>query len=98
MLTGSAPGRFAAAINQPPLPLPGWGRAAGWPTARARVWRSRAMPPSHLLRLAFDTCGNFDEAVTLLRRTPICIPTIFTVAGTRSAEALVIERTANETF
>jgi hypothetical protein len=98
VLTGSAPGRFAAAINQPPLPLPGWGRAAGWLAARLRVNRSAALPPSHLLRLAFDTCRSFTEAVALIRSTPICLPAIFTLAGPELGEAIVIERTETAGF
>ena len=94
VLSGLASGRFAAAINQPPLPLPGWGRAAGWLAARRRVHRSRALPPDHLLRLAFDTCGSFAEAAALLRAIPVCLPAIFTLAGP-AGEALVIERTAD---
>jgi len=93
VLTGLAPGRFAAAINQPPLPLPRWGRALGWLAARLRVGRSSALPPSHLLRLAFDSCGSFAEAVALIRRTPICLPAIFTLAGPNAGDAVVIERT-----
>jgi hypothetical protein len=93
VLTGLAPGRFAAAINQPPLPLPGWGRALGWLAARLRVGRSTALPPSHLLRLAFDTCRSFSEAVALIRRTPICLPAIFTLAGPEPDQGVVIERT-----
>ena len=98
VLTGLAPRRFAAAINQPPLPLPGWGKAIGWLAARAKVWRSRALPPSHLLRLAFDTCADFEQAVTLIRRTPICIPAAFTLAGSRDGESLVIERGETASF
>ena len=98
VLTGVAPGRFAAAINQPPLPLPQLGKAAGWLALRARVNRSTALPPSHLLRLAFDTCRNFDEAVELVRTTPICIPAIFTLVGLKSGEAVVIERTETSAF
>jgi hypothetical protein len=98
VLTGSAHGRFAAAINQPPLPLPGWGKAAGWVAARARINQSRALPPSHLLRLAFDTCRSFAEAVALIRLTPICLPAIFTLAGPKAGEALVIERTGTAAF
>lgn len=91
VLTASAPGRFSAAINQPPLPTR-LGKIVGWPTARFRVSRSTAIPPTHLLRLAFDRCRSFNEAVALLRDTPICIPTIFTIAGTRPGEAITIER------
>jgi hypothetical protein len=98
VLSGVAPGRFSAAINQPPLPLPAWGRTVGWSVARARVWRSRAIAPSHLLRLAFDTCRSFEEAVALIRRTPICIPAIFTMSGSQTGDAVVIERTAFDAF
>jgi len=98
VLTGLAPGRFAAAINQPPLPLPEWGKAVGWTTSRFRVNRSRALPPSHLLRLAFDTCRSFADAVQLIRTTPICVPAIFTLAGLRAGEAVVIERTETGAF
>jgi hypothetical protein len=98
VLTGLAPGRFAAAINQPPLPLPFWGKAAGWLAARFLVGRSAALPPSHLLRLAFDRCRCFAEAVTLIRETPICLPAIFTLAGPEAGEAIVIERTQTDSF
>ena len=98
VLTGMAPGRFAAAINQPPLPLPGWGRAVGWLTARARVRRSTALPPDHLLRLVFETCADFDAAAALIRATPLCMPAIFTLAGTEPGQTLVIERTETAAF
>jgi hypothetical protein len=98
VLTGMAPGRFAAAINQPPLPLPAWGKAVGWGVSRLRVNRSPALPPSHLLRLAFDTCRDFAEAMALIRSTPICVPAIFTLAGTKPGEAAVIERTEISAF
>jgi hypothetical protein len=98
VLTGLAPGRFAAAINQPPLPLPEWGKAVGWTASRFRVNRSRALPPSHLLRLAFDSCRDFAEAVALIRATPICVPAIFTLAGLKPGEAVVIERTETGAF
>ncbi len=98
VLTGLAPGRFAAAINQPPLPLPQMGKAAGWVALRVRVNRSTALPPSHLLRHAFDTCQNFDAAVDLIRTTPICVPAIFTLAGLMPGETIVIERTETGAF
>ena len=97
VLTGLAPGRFAVAINQPPLPG-GFGRMVGWPLARVQVALSRALSPTHLLRLVFDTCRDFGEAVGVLRRTPLCIPAIFTVAGPGAGEAVVIERTAGAAF
>lgn len=98
ILTAMAPGRFAAAINQPPLPLPHLGRAAGWLANRVAAGRSRAIPPDHLLRLAFDTCRGFDEAVTTIRDTPICLPAIFTIAGANPGQHLVIERTQDRAF
>jgi hypothetical protein len=63
-----------------------------------RVNRSSALPPSHLLRLAFDSCRGFTEAVELIRATPICLPAIFTIAGAGAGEAIVIERTENLAF
>ena len=98
VLTALAPGRFAGAINQPPSLRSGWGRAAGWLAARRSVGLSRALPPAHLLRLAFDTCRDFAEALALLRRTPICLPAIFTLAGPEPGEAQVIERTETGCF
>ena len=98
VLTGLAPGRFAAAINQPPLPLPGWGRAVGWQAARLRVARSRAMSPTHLLRKVFDNCPDFASAVAMVGTTSLCIPAIFTLAGPRAGEAVVIERTGDAAF
>ncbi len=98
VLTGLAPGRFAIAINQPPLPLPGWGKAIGWPAARLRVGRSTAMPPSHLLRQVFDKCRDFDDALATIRRTRLCIPAIFTLAGPLAGQTVVVERTATRSF
>jgi hypothetical protein len=104
-ITGFAPGRFAVAINQPPLPLTRLGAAArirglglagmlaDWAAARPATWRSRAMPASHLLRIACDTAPDFDTALAMLRDTPIASPVAFTLAGTRPGEAAAIERT-----
>ncbi len=97
VLTANAPGRFAAAINQPPLPGL-LGKAVGWPLARWRVGSSREIPPDHLLRLVFDSCRNFDEALHTLKTTPICIPAIFTLAGVKPGEAATIERTEHQAF
>ena len=93
VLTGCAPGRFAAAINQPPMRPTGFGRVSDWMATRLRMSRRHAIPPAHLLRLAFETCASFDEAVDLLTRTPVCIPVIYTLAGTKPGQATVIERT-----
>ena len=104
-ITGLAPGRFAVAINQPPLPLTQIGAAArdhglslagllaDWAAARPAAWRSRALPPAHLLRLVCDTAPDFDAALGMLRDTPLAAPVAFTLAGTRPGEAAAIERT-----
>jgi len=97
VLTASAPGRFAAAINQPPLPGT-FGRAAGWLQARYRVGRATTPPPTHLLRRVFDVAGTFDEAVDMLRDAPICIPAIFIIAGVEPHQRVVIERTEEHAF
>ena len=98
VLTGLAPNRFAAAINQPPLPWPGWGKPIGWIAARLLVGRSHAIPPDHLLRRAFETARSFEDAALLIRRTPICMPAIFTLTGPGTGEAIVIERTRDGAF
>lgn len=89
-----APGRFAAAINQPPLrshsPLT---VPFDWLAARARQYASSALPPSHLLRLVFDTCADYSTARKMLCETPICMPVFFTLAGVARDEGCVIERT-----
>ena len=105
VITALAPGRFAVAINQPPLPLTrlggaarkrGW-RMAGlltdWAAARPGAWRSRALPPAHLLRLVCDEAPDFDTALARLRDTPLAAAVAFTLAGTHAGEAAVIERT-----
>lgn len=98
ILTGLAPNRFAAAINQPPLPLPSAGAALGWIWTRFRTAGSTGLPPTHLLRRVFETCRDYTSAVAMIRDTPICIPAIFTIAGIRPGEAIVIERTRTSAF
>lgn len=103
-ITAMAPGRFAAAINQPPLPLSRLGAAArarglglmglaaDWLGSRPGLWRSRALPPAHLLRIVCDTAPDFATALAMLRDTPIAAPVAFTLAGTSPGEAACIER------
>jgi hypothetical protein len=103
-ITALAPGRFAVAINQPPLPLTRLGaavRARGrgfagllvdWAASRPAAWRSRALPPAHLLRIVCDEADGFDAALAMLRDTPLAAPVAFTLAGTRPGEAAAIER------
>lgn len=103
-ITALAPGRFAIAINQPPLPLTRLGAAArrhglrrtgllaDWAAARPAAWRSRALPPAHLLRIACDTAPDYAAALAMLRDMPLAAPVTFTIAGTRPGEAAVVER------
>ncbi|MBV9221892.1 MAG: hypothetical protein JO366_18945 [Methylobacteriaceae bacterium] len=97
VITGMAPGRFAAVINQAPLRrrvwLPGC-RAIDYGVNLVQtVARERGWPPDHLLRRAFETCGRFDEAVELLCREPVARPVIYTIAGVDPEAIVVIERT-----
>lgn len=91
-LTGLAPGRFAAAFNQPPVRR----RLGWWPLdfalERLRVAFTRALPPAHLLRLVFERAVDFDQAKAMLIETPIAMPAFFTLCGAKPGEMLVIER------
>jgi hypothetical protein len=95
-LTASAPGRFAAAINQAPLrrrTRHPWLRPYDMALNAVRSWRIRFIPPDHLLRLVFETCRNYDEARHRLETTPIARPVIYSLVGCKSGERCVIERT-----
>jgi hypothetical protein len=98
VVTGLAKGRFAAAINQAPLPRARLTYASDWLQARVALWKSAALPPAHLLRLAFETCASYGEAKALLRDRPVALPVFFSLAGPRQGEACVIERTAGGAF
>ncbi len=103
-ITALAPGRFAIAINQPPLPLTRIGAAArrrgfrkagllaDWAASRPATWRSRDVPPAHLLRMACDTAPDYAAALAMLRDTPLAAAVTFTIVGTRPGEAAVVER------
>jgi len=89
---GLAPGRFAAAFNQAPMRRRSPSRALDWMLERAQVWRRPGLPPAHLLRLAFETCADYDAARRLLCEAPLALPTLFILAGTRPGQGCVIER------
>ena len=91
VLTALAPGRFAAALNQAPLRRRTYILPIDWLIDRVKVNNSRAIPATHLLRLAFETCRNFNQAVALLRDTPIALPAMFAVSGP-DGQAAIIER------
>jgi hypothetical protein len=96
VLTASAPGRFAACINQAPMwrrtSLP-WLRPYDLALNAGRTWRIDHIPPDHLLRDVFETCTTFAEAMHRLETTPIARPAIYTLAGCHPDERCVIERT-----
>jgi hypothetical protein len=60
------------------------------------LMREDGWPPDHLLRLAFETCENFEDAIELLSREPLARPALFTLTGTRPDEMAVVERTERE--
>jgi hypothetical protein len=95
-LTASAPGRFAACINQGPLwrrTRHPWLRPYDIAMNALATGRVRYVPPDHLLRDVFETCGSFSEARHRLETTQVARPVIFTLAGCRPGEGCVIERT-----
>lgn len=95
VVTAMAPGRFSAAINQPPFRK--WTRSCwvDWGINRGRLLTRKAPPPTHLLRHVFDTCATYDEAKELLTETPLAIPAFFTLSGTAPNQACLIEREEN---
>ncbi len=92
VLTANCPGRFALAINQAPMRRRSPVLPLDWMADRLAVRRSTAMPPAHLARLACETAPTYEAAKQLLTETPICIPAIFTLAGTEAGLGCVIER------
>ncbi|MCC6890775.1 MAG: hypothetical protein IT536_19795 [Hyphomicrobiales bacterium] len=100
VLTATATGRFAAAMNQAPLrrrTRRPWLRPYDMALNSVRSWRIRFMPPDHLLRQVFETCQDYDEAKRRLETIPIARPVIYTLVGCRHGECCVIERT-EQTF
>jgi hypothetical protein len=94
-LTASAPGRFAASLNQAPMrrrTRRPWLRPYDMILNARHTWRIRSIPPDHLLRQVFETCRNYAEAKHRLERTPVARPAIFTLVGCRAGERCVIER------
>ncbi|MBV9989659.1 MAG: hypothetical protein JOZ72_00065 [Alphaproteobacteria bacterium] len=88
-----APGRFAAAINQAPSRMHGLGFAGDWLQSRLLTEKRDALPPAHLLRRVFETAPDHETARHLLCETPLAVPAIFILAGTRAGEGCVVERT-----
>lgn len=95
-LTGMAPGRFSASVNQAPLrrrTSHPWLRPYDMAANAVATWSLRHIPPDHLLRQVFETCATFADAKTMLETTPVARPVIYTLAGCKRGERCVIERT-----
>ncbi len=98
ILQAMAPGRFAAAINQAPMPRRGGGLLPlDWLVNKIDVWRSRDPTPAHLLRSVFEQSPNYEEARRRLSETPIASPAIFSLVGCHPGQLCIIERTENGT-
>ncbi len=89
----SAPGRFAAAINQAPMREFGSGFVGDWFRSRVAVGLGDGLPPAHLLRQVFEIAPDYASAQLLLCRTKLAVPAIFVLAGLSPEEGCVIERT-----
>ena len=74
VLTAMAPGRFSAAINQPPLRRFTGSLPLDWVLGRFSIYRHGGLPPSHLLRRVFDECRGYEDAKRMLVETPVCLP------------------------
>ncbi|MEM6901650.1 MAG: hypothetical protein AAF556_00245 [Pseudomonadota bacterium] len=93
-LQGIAPGRFAAAINHAPINGSG-PKPLAWAMSKMKWYGQKGMPPAFLLRRVFDECEDFDAAVSMIEKTPLCYPAIFSVLGLQDGEFSIIERTEN---
>jgi hypothetical protein len=96
VLTAMAPGRFSAALNQAPMRKAVGFYVLDWAANRRRVWTMPHPTPAHLLRTVFEQAASFAEAKRILTSDPISTPAIFSLAGLKPAETVVIERTETE--
>jgi hypothetical protein len=99
-LTATAPGRFAACINQAPMWRRTWHR---WLRSLDFAVNGVAIyvgvddiPPDQLLRQVFEICVNYKAARHMLETTPVARPVIYTLIGCAPGEACVIERTERD--
>jgi hypothetical protein len=92
VLTAMAPGRFSAAINQPPMARRTPLMPLDWLIGRSSIWNAEGLPPAHLLRQVFEECATYAEAMAMLRDAPLCAPVFFTLSGAAADEGCVIER------
>ncbi len=96
VIQGVAKGRFAAALNQAPMPVSAGVMPLDWAMARGRLWRSPHPTAAHTLRQVFDTAHDYGDARDTLASLPIAAPAIFSLAGVAPGEMCVIERTETE--
>jgi hypothetical protein len=96
VLTAMAPGRFSAALNQAPMRKAIGFYVLDWAVSRRRVWTMPHPTPAHLLRAVFETAADYHEARERLTTAPISTPAIFSLAGLRPSETVVIERTETD--
>ncbi|MFA5949828.1 MAG: hypothetical protein WC807_06045 [Hyphomicrobium sp.] len=96
VLTGMAPGRFSAALNQAPMRKATGFFVLDWAANRRRVWHMPHPTPAHLLRTVFEKASTFAEARALLISEPISTPAIFSLAGIKASETVVVERTETD--
>lgn len=96
VLTGMAPGRFSAALNQAPMRKAVGFYVLDWAVSRRRVWTMPHPTPAHLLRSVFEDAADYAEARERLTHAPISTPAIFSLAGLRPSETVVIERTETD--
>jgi hypothetical protein len=77
MISGMAPGRFSATLNQAfPLGIP-----------------NLQWPPSHLLRHVFECASDYDEAIAILEAAKVCFPAFIMLVGTKAGQAAIVELT-----
>jgi hypothetical protein len=90
----TAPGRFAAAINQAPMRRHGNPISLDWAKNRIAAKDELGLPAAHLLRLVFETAPDYAAAKRMLSHSPIAVPAIFILVGLD--EGCVIERTEDD--
>jgi len=99
VLQASAPGRFAAAINQAPLPRSGGGFFPfDWLSNKLKLWQMPHDTPAHVLRHVFEEAPDFATARRALIETPLASPAIFSLAGVGSDKLCIIERTEDRAY
>lgn len=92
---GMAPGRFCIAINQAPMRGHKLTFAGDWLKNRLDSSQGKGIPPSHLVRMVFETATDYAQAKAVLQKTPLAVPAIFIVSGLYPGEGCVIERLEN---